>query len=109
MPTIRPDPDIRPSVTPRDGPPDGLPDELDFTTGNERFPYLAATPARLAAPELLAMLRRLEWSHPVGEGADGWCPVCLGREPDPPYGHRGAGHAPNCSLAALLARASATP
>lgn len=87
-------------------------DEFTVTVGDERFDYLRATPARRAAPELLAMLRRLEWSATDECGDDGWCPVCGGHEPVRsllPESRMLAGHFPDCELDALLARAAATP
>lgn len=47
-------------------------------------------------PELIEMLRSLEWSRPV-RGIGDTCPVCDGVED-------GGGHKPDCTLAALLAR-----
>jgi hypothetical protein len=43
-----------------------------------------------AAPDMLAMLKSLEWND------GGWCPICYRK-----YEH-GGGHAPDCKLAALL-------
>lgn len=63
-----------------------------------------------AAPDLLEVLRSVEWSgledHPDG-GYYGACPSCGGGDADNPATPEGyAGHAQDCELAAAIARAT---
>lgn len=63
-----------------------------------------AETARLiaAAPEMLKLLREMEWSD--HDGVDYCCPVCGAPNVPPP-----AEHAPDCALGALFARIDAKP
>jgi hypothetical protein len=65
-----------------------------------------------AAPEMMALLRELEWSgrefdQGFDDGTYACCPSCSGKSPEPQkYGRHteSSGHERDCELAALLAR-----
>jgi hypothetical protein len=78
--------------------------KLAYRDGTLEFENPADLPLVLAAPEMLDMLRELEWEGDM-EGEQDICPMC-GAD----WGE-GEGHVPNCRLASLIARATndATP
>jgi hypothetical protein len=61
-----------------------------------------------AAPDLLAALKRVEWSYFSAATLDFLCPTCCGPRPrcstDSDRGHRS-----NCTLAAAIAKAEGLP
>lgn len=57
---------------------------------------------RIAAPEILELLREVQWGH--GGDCDPGCPLCGAREHDPHHDRPAGKHAPGCRLGALLAR-----
>lgn len=57
-----------------------------------------------SAPELLAMLRELEWAGTDPDGVIGACPTCGRSKPMLGFPSKYAPHDDDCRLAALLAR-----
>lgn len=80
---------------PGDGRPCTVATAVAIVEGNATSGGVTAANARLIslAPEMLAELRRLEWVDPP----EGSCPRC--------FADKHEGHAPDCTLAAILARA----
>jgi hypothetical protein len=68
------------------------------------LPALMATPRFAAAPDMLAMLERLEWRG-NRDGLGPRCPICGLCEPRDGLSGTAVGHDKDCELSALLKRA----
>ncbi len=76
--------------------PDPIADVCDFNRFDRDAECAANAALIAAAPELLAVLRKLEWSR-IRDG-ERFCPVCGQRDENP--------HTPACSLGAAIAKAT---